>query len=34
VDRAGSINVLTSHRWTPLAFGTAQNTVMAQVEKA
>jgi anaerobic dimethyl sulfoxide reductase subunit A len=33
-DRAGSINVLTSERWTPLAFGTAQHTAMAQVEKA
>lgn len=33
VDRAGSINVLTSERWTPLAFGTAQHTAMAQVEK-
>ena len=34
VDRGGCINVLTSHRWTPLAFGTAQHTAMAQVEKA
>jgi anaerobic dimethyl sulfoxide reductase subunit A len=34
VDRGGSINVLTSHRWTPFAFGTAQHTVMAQLEKA
>lgn len=34
VDRRGSVNVLTSERWTPLAFGTAQHTVMAQVEKA
>ncbi|MFA6165460.1 MAG: DMSO/selenate family reductase complex A subunit [Gemmatimonadaceae bacterium] len=33
VDQAGSVNVLTSERWTPLAFGTAQHTVMAQVEK-
>ena len=34
VDRRGSVNVLTSERWTPLAFGTAQHTVMAQVQKA
>jgi hypothetical protein len=27
------VNVLTSERWTPLAFGTAQHTAMAQVEK-
>lgn len=33
VDRAGCVNVLTSERWTPLAFGTAQHTAMAQVEK-
>ena len=34
VDRQGAINVLTSERWTPLAFGTAQHTIMVQVEKA
>ena len=33
VDRRGSVNVLTSERWTPLAFGNAQHTIMAQVEK-
>jgi anaerobic dimethyl sulfoxide reductase subunit A len=33
IDRRGCVNVLTSERWTPLAFGTAQHTVMAQVEK-
>lgn len=33
-DRRGNVNVLTSERWTPLAFGTAQHTAMAQVEKA
>jgi anaerobic dimethyl sulfoxide reductase subunit A len=33
VDRAGSINVLTSQRWTPMAFGTAQHTIMVQVAK-
>jgi anaerobic dimethyl sulfoxide reductase subunit A len=33
VDLGGNINVLTSHRWTPFAFGTAQHTIMVQVEK-
>ena len=33
IDQAGSINVLTSQRWTPMAFGTAQHTIMVQVEK-
>jgi len=34
VDRRGSINALTSERWTPLAFGTAQHTIMVEVRKA
>ncbi len=34
IDRRGNINVLTSERWTPLAFGNAQHTTMVQVEKA
>jgi anaerobic dimethyl sulfoxide reductase subunit A len=34
IDRGGSVNVLSSERWTPLAFGNAQHTIMAQVEKA
>ncbi len=34
VDRRGSINVLTSERWTPFAFGSAQHTIMVQVERA
>jgi anaerobic dimethyl sulfoxide reductase subunit A len=34
VDRRGSINILTSERWTPLAFGTAQHTTMVEVERA
>jgi molybdopterin guanine dinucleotide-containing S/N-oxide reductase-like protein len=34
VDRGGCINVLTSQRWTPLAFGSAQHTIMVEVEKA
>ncbi|MFC1936331.1 DMSO/selenate family reductase complex A subunit [Chloroflexota bacterium] len=33
IDHGGSINVLTSERWTPLAFGTAQHTIMVEVEK-
>ncbi len=33
VDRRGSINVLTSERWTPFAFGNAQHTIMVQAEK-
>ncbi|MBW7932604.1 MAG: molybdopterin-dependent oxidoreductase [Gemmatimonadaceae bacterium] len=33
IDRRGNVNVLTSERWTPLAFGTAQHTAMAQVER-
>lgn len=34
VDRGGAINVLTSERLTPLAFGNAQHTIMVQVQKA
>jgi anaerobic dimethyl sulfoxide reductase subunit A len=34
VDRGGCINVLTSHRWTPLAFGSTQHTIMVEVEKS
>ena len=34
VDRRGSINVLTSERWSPYAFGNTQHTIMVQVEKA
>ena len=33
VDHGGSANVLTSERWTPLAFGSAQHTVMVEVRK-
>ena len=33
IDRRGNVNVLTSEKWTPLAFGNAQHTIMAQVEK-
>ncbi|MFH1945488.1 MAG: DMSO/selenate family reductase complex A subunit [Acidobacteriota bacterium] len=34
VDHGGSVNVLSSERWTPYAFGNAQHTIMVQVEKA
>ncbi len=34
VDRRGSVNVLTSERWTPLAFGNAQHTIMVQAAKS
>ena len=33
VDVGGSINVLTSERWTPLAYGNTQHTVMAEVKR-
>jgi anaerobic dimethyl sulfoxide reductase subunit A len=33
-DRGGSVNVLTTERWTPLAFGNAQHTIMVEVRKA
>ncbi len=33
VDYGGNVNMLTSHRWTPFAFGTAQQTIMVEVEK-
>ncbi|PKN94042.1 MAG: dimethyl sulfoxide reductase subunit A [Chloroflexi bacterium HGW-Chloroflexi-6] len=32
VDFGGCVNVLTSERWTPFAFGTAQHTIMVQIE--
>ncbi|MFM8322074.1 MAG: molybdopterin-dependent oxidoreductase, partial [Chloroflexota bacterium] len=34
VDLGGSINTLTSARWTPLAFGSAQHTCMVQAARA
>ena len=33
LDLGGNINVLTSPRWTPFAFGTAQHTCMVEVMK-
>jgi anaerobic dimethyl sulfoxide reductase subunit A len=33
IDRRGNVNVLTSHKWTPLAFGNAQHTIMVEVKK-
>jgi anaerobic dimethyl sulfoxide reductase subunit A len=34
VDRGGCVNVLTSQRWTPFAFATAQHTIMVEVERS
>ncbi|MCC7449320.1 MAG: molybdopterin-dependent oxidoreductase [Anaerolineae bacterium] len=34
IDRRGAVNVLTSSRATPLAFGNPQGTFLVQVEKA
>jgi len=33
MDFGGCINILTSERWTPFAFGTAQHTNMVQISK-
>jgi anaerobic dimethyl sulfoxide reductase subunit A len=33
IDRGGNINVLTTDRWTALAKGNAQHTIMVQIEK-
>ena len=33
LDHGGNVNVLTSERWTPLAFATAQQTIMVEVKK-
>jgi anaerobic dimethyl sulfoxide reductase subunit A len=33
IDHRGQINVLTSEKWSPLAFGNTQHTIMVQVEK-
>jgi len=33
IDRGGSINVLTSERWTPYAFGNTQHTIMVEIKK-
>jgi len=33
IDRRGAVNVLTSERWTPFAFGAAVQTVMVQVAR-
>ena len=30
-DIGGSVNTLTSERWTPYAFGNAQHTIMAEI---
>ncbi|MCC6165889.1 MAG: molybdopterin-dependent oxidoreductase [Caldilineaceae bacterium] len=33
IDRRGAVNVLSSERWSPLAFGNAQHTIMVQIER-
>jgi anaerobic dimethyl sulfoxide reductase subunit A len=33
VDYGGNVNVLTSHRWTPFAFGSTQQTINVEIEK-
>ncbi|MCL4829296.1 MAG: molybdopterin-dependent oxidoreductase [Caldilinea sp.] len=33
VDRRGAVNTLSSERWSPLAFGNAQHTIMVQIER-
>ncbi|MFH2038442.1 MAG: DMSO/selenate family reductase complex A subunit [Chloroflexota bacterium] len=33
VDQGGNINVLTSQRWTPFAYGSTQHTIMVQVSR-
>jgi anaerobic dimethyl sulfoxide reductase subunit A len=33
IDINGNINVLSSERWTPLAFGNAQHTIMVEIKK-
>jgi anaerobic dimethyl sulfoxide reductase subunit A len=33
VDYGGNINVLTSARWTPFAFGSTQQTIMVEVQR-
>jgi anaerobic dimethyl sulfoxide reductase subunit A len=32
LDHGGDVNVLTSHKWTPFAFGSTQHTLMVQVQ--
>ena len=33
VDIGGSINTLSSEKWTPLAFGNAQHTIMVEMKR-
>jgi anaerobic dimethyl sulfoxide reductase subunit A len=33
IDKNGNINALSSERWTPLAFGNAQHTIMVEIKK-
>ncbi len=34
VDKRGAVNVLSSERWSPLAFGNTQHTIMVEIERA
>jgi anaerobic dimethyl sulfoxide reductase subunit A len=34
IDRNGNINILSSERWTPLAFGNAQHTIMVEIKRS
>jgi anaerobic dimethyl sulfoxide reductase subunit A len=34
IDIKGNINTLSSERWSPLAFGNTQHTIMVEVKKA
>jgi anaerobic dimethyl sulfoxide reductase subunit A len=33
VDHGGNVNILTSQRETPFAFGSTQHTIMVEIEK-
>jgi len=33
VDRGGNVNVLSTEKWTALAKGNAQHTIMVEIEK-
>jgi anaerobic dimethyl sulfoxide reductase subunit A len=33
IDQGGSINTLSSEKWTPLAYGNAQHTIMVEIKK-
>ena len=33
IDRGGNVNILSTDRWTALAKGNAQHTIMVEIEK-